>query len=312
MDRRTAGEAQILPRKQFRTRTVVQVAIALVAVLLATVPASAASAAASVQSAQQQLAQAQRELAQINDQVERAQADLDQANRRLLEDVALRADLDKRVADYARWEYQQPALPLRLISAGSMSGALNELRQENIVSGRLQTLLQKQKEVRARDQAAHDRVAADLKAVQGSQAQAQQIVAHAQAILAGAKQEQLRAQAAQIAAQAKAVATSTGGGNHFAYGYCTWYVASRRYIPWFGNAIQWWPNARAFGYGEGQVPKVGAVMVTRESGWGHVALVESVNGDGSWTVSEMNFVAWNVVDRRTIFPGQVPVVGFIY
>ena len=53
-------------------------------------------------------------------------------------------------------------------------------------------------------------------------------------------------------------------------------------------------------------------MVTRESGWGHVALVESVNGDGSWTVSEMNFVAWNVVDRRTIFPGQVPVVGFIY
>ena len=110
----------------------------------------------------------------------------------------------------------------------------------------------------------------------------------------------------------KASAASSGGGNHFAFGYCTWYVASRRYIPWFGNAIQWWPNARAYGYPEGQTPVVGAVMVTRESYLGHVAYVESVNGDGSWTVSEMNYVAWDVVDRRTIFPGQVPLVGFIY
>ena len=36
-------------------------------------------------------------------------------------------------------------------------------------------------------------------------------------------------------------------GNHFTFGYCTWYVATRRNIPWFGNAIEWWPNARAYG-----------------------------------------------------------------
>jgi surface antigen len=53
-------------------------------------------------------------------------------------------------------------------------------------------------------------------------------------------------------------------------------------------------------------------MVTRESGAGHVAYVESVNGDGSWTVSEMNYVAWGVQSRRTLRPGQAPVVGFIY
>jgi peptidoglycan DL-endopeptidase CwlO len=103
------------------------------------------------------------------------------------------------------------------------------------------------------------------------------------------------------------------GGNHFAFGYCTWYVAGKLSIPWFGNAIQWWSNAAAYGYAEGQVPRVGAVMVTRESAvYGHVAYVESVNGDGSWTVSEMNYSAWNVVDTRTIRPGQVPLVGFIY
>ena len=29
-------------------------------------------------------------------------------------------------------------------------------------------------------------------------------------------------------------------GNHFYYGYCTWYVANRRCIPWFGNAWEWY------------------------------------------------------------------------
>ena len=101
-------------------------------------------------------------------------------------------------------------------------------------------------------------------------------------------------------------------GNHFAFGYCTWYVATRRNIPWFGNAIDWWPNARAYGYAEGQVPVVGAVMVTRESKLGHVAYVESVGPDGSWTVSEMNYVRWNVTSRRVLRPGQTSVVGFIY
>jgi peptidoglycan DL-endopeptidase CwlO len=101
-------------------------------------------------------------------------------------------------------------------------------------------------------------------------------------------------------------------GNHFPVGYCTWYVATRRDIPWYGNAIDWWPNARAAGYAEGQVPVVGAVMVTRESSLGHVAYVESVGGDGSWTVSEMNYVGWNVKSSRTLRAGQTSVVGFIY
>ena len=129
--------------------------------------------------------------------------------------------------------------------------------------------------------------------------------------------EALRARATAVAAQAQAtqVVKFAGTGpypNHFSFGYCTWYVATRRYVPWFGNAIDWWPNARAYGYPEGGTPQVGAILVTRESAIGHVAYVESVSGN-SFTISEMNYTAWNVVDRRTIqLGGPVPIVGFIY
>jgi surface antigen len=102
-------------------------------------------------------------------------------------------------------------------------------------------------------------------------------------------------------------------GNRFAYGYCTWYVFNRvPYIPWLGDAWQWYGRAQGFGWPSGQSPRPGSIMVTWESSWGHVAYVESVNGDGSWTVSEMNFKGWNQVSGRTIRPGGVPLIGFIY
>lgn len=99
--------------------------------------------------------------------------------------------------------------------------------------------------------------------------------------------------------------------NSFPYGYCTWYVASRRNVPWNGNAWQWYGNAIASGYAVGRVPTAGAIMVTWESGVGHVALVESVSG-GSFTVSEMNYVGWGIQSSRTISTSSVPLIGFIY
>ena len=104
----------------------------------------------------------------------------------------------------------------------------------------------------------------------------------------------------------------TYSNSRFPYGYCTWYVASRRPVAWLGNAWEWYGNARAMGVAVGGTPAPGAIMVTRESGWGHVAYVEQVFPDGSWRVSEMNFVGWGVVSQRTIAPGRVPLIGFIY
>jgi surface antigen len=107
-----------------------------------------------------------------------------------------------------------------------------------------------------------------------------------------------------------------GSGGKFPYGYCTWWVAHKRYVPWSGDAWQWWYNARQFGFAEGQYPVAGAIMVQGIS-WsspvGHVAYVESVNADGSFVVSEMNYVGWGRVDYRTIrSTAGLDLLGFIY
>lgn len=102
--------------------------------------------------------------------------------------------------------------------------------------------------------------------------------------------------------------------NKFPVGWCTYYVATKRNVTWNGDAGYWYANASAQGYAVGPTPKVGSIMVTWESWAGHVAYVEAVNPDGSWVVSEMNWVAFDVIDQRTIKPGQLgsKLVGFIY
>jgi len=102
-----------------------------------------------------------------------------------------------------------------------------------------------------------------------------------------------------------------GSGHRFPYGYCTWYVAQRRYVPWGGNAISWLSNARAYGKATGSTPRPGAIVVTRESRWGHVALVESVRGS-SFTISEMNYAGFGKKSTRTLSTGSGVVRGFIY
>jgi LysM repeat protein len=100
----------------------------------------------------------------------------------------------------------------------------------------------------------------------------------------------------------------------FPWGWCTWYVATKRNVTWRGDAGFWYANASAQGYPVGPTPKQGAIQVTWESYFGHVAYVESVNADGSYVVSEMNWMRFGVINERTIKPGQLgnKLVGFIY
>lgn len=103
-----------------------------------------------------------------------------------------------------------------------------------------------------------------------------------------------------------------GGGHKFPYGYCTWYVAQKRFVPWGGNAGTWLYNAKAQGYSTGKAPRKGAIVVTTESAYyGHVAIVESV-GNGTITVSEMNYVAWGKVNKRTLSTSSRAIKGYIY
>lgn len=99
--------------------------------------------------------------------------------------------------------------------------------------------------------------------------------------------------------------------NRFPKGYCTYWVASKREIPWRGNAGDWLLNAQRTGYETGQEPKEGAIVVTAESRIGHVAYVEKVE-DGEITISEMNYMGWNRVSTRTIPVSYKRIKGYIY
>ncbi|KKU54181.1 MAG: Peptidase M23 [Candidatus Moranbacteria bacterium GW2011_GWE2_47_10] len=103
-----------------------------------------------------------------------------------------------------------------------------------------------------------------------------------------------------------------GTGHRFPYGYCTWYVAQKRYVPWSGNAGTWLYKAKSMGYKTGKTPKVGSIVVTTEDRYyGHVAFVEKVSG-GNITVSEMNYVGWAKTSRRSLPATSRVIKGFIY
>lgn len=103
-----------------------------------------------------------------------------------------------------------------------------------------------------------------------------------------------------------------GKGHRFPYGYCTWYVASKRFVPWGGNAGTWLYNAKAQGYSTGKKPVAGSIIVTTENRYyGHVALVEKVSGN-TITVSEMNYAGWGKMTRRTLSTNSRVIKGYVY
>jgi len=88
-----------------------------------------------------------------------------------------------------------------------------------------------------------------------------------------------------------------------------------------GNAGTWYGNT-GDGYARGSEPKLGAV-ICYSGGAGHVAVVESINDDGSITCSESNWSGTLANGRywqlRTLWPsnnyyiqGSLSFQGFIY
>lgn len=99
---------------------------------------------------------------------------------------------------------------------------------------------------------------------------------------------------------AKTVRASYGNsaGNRYTAGYCTWYVKNMRPdLPnSLGNANTWVSRAAAQGLATGSTPRPGAVG---QRGM-HVVYVESVNADGTVTISEMNHKGLYVRTVRTL------------
>ncbi len=99
--------------------------------------------------------------------------------------------------------------------------------------------------------------------------------------------------------------SGSSSGNTYSPGYCTWYAKNKRPdLPNnLGNADTWVSRAAAQGIPTGSVPRVGAIG---QQGM-HVVYVESVNKDGTVTISEMNYGGWNTINSRT-----VPASTFLY
>ena len=101
--------------------------------------------------------------------------------------------------------------------------------------------------------------------------------------------------------------------NTYPYGQCTWYVKGD--LNWvgnyWGNAVDWASTAVAAGHTVNSVPTVGAIAyfaagVQGASSYGHVAVVDSVNADGTVTISEANY-AGMLYHERTI-----PTSGLLF
>ena len=106
-------------------------------------------------------------------------------------------------------------------------------------------------------------------------------------------------------------------GNRYAPGNCTWYAYERRLQlgrpigSFWGNGNAWAASGRAAGFTVNNTPEPGAIM-QNGGGYGHVAIVESVDGAGNVTVSEMNYAGYNVVSSRTLSAGQAAGYNFIH
>ena len=119
----------------------------------------------------------------------------------------------------------------------------------------------------------------------------------------------------------------TGNGstlNRFAFGQCT-YWANMRYhqltgywVPWLGNAYQWAYGAQSSGWVVSATPRVPSIIVLQPGvqgagGYGHVAVVERINSDGSVYTSNYNWYGnggWDTLSYWTFRPG--PGVSFVW
>lgn len=124
------------------------------------------------------------------------------------------------------------------------------------------------------------------------------------------------APAAPVTSSGSSSASDSGNLSRFAYGQCT-YWANMRYhqltghwIPWLGNAYQWAYQASAYGWVNSTSPHVPSVIVLQAGvqgagGYGHVAVVESINSDGSVTTSNWNWAGnWANTTYVRFTPGS--------
>ena len=97
-----------------------------------------------------------------------------------------------------------------------------------------------------------------------------------------------------------------GLGGPYVAGQCTqWAWYNRPDLPGnLGNANTWAVRAAAQGYYVDHNPTPGSIFQTSAGYYGHVGYVESVNGDGSVVVTEMNYTYRSFFVIRSVIPAS--------
>lgn len=102
-------------------------------------------------------------------------------------------------------------------------------------------------------------------------------------------------------------------GNAYEYSQCTWWAYVRRHqlgLPvgsYFGNGGQWWSSAMKLGYKVNHTPSVGAIVsyLPGQNGsnpiYGHVAIVERVNANGSILTSNCGASMHGRIYYQTVY-----------
>lgn len=108
--------------------------------------------------------------------------------------------------------------------------------------------------------------------------------------------------------------------NPMPWGWCTWYTWQRRSelgsnytLPGgLGNANTW-DNSLYGRYRIDYNPEPGAIFQTDRGYYGHVGIVDSVNADGTITISDMNGISgWGSVGRKTITKSEWSTYKYIH
>jgi surface antigen len=112
-----------------------------------------------------------------------------------------------------------------------------------------------------------------------------------------------------------------GSLNRFFYGQCTYWANYRyheltgHYVPWLGNAYEWAYQAPNYGWVVSPTPHLPSIMVFQAGvqgagGYGHVAIVESINGNDITTSNWNAGGAWATTTYLVNHPGAG--VSFVY
>jgi surface antigen len=117
------------------------------------------------------------------------------------------------------------------------------------------------------------------------------------------------------------VGANQGGLGRFFYGQCTYWANMRyhelsgHYVPWLGDAWQWQQGAYSYGWNVSFTPVLHSIIVLQPGvqgagGYGHVAIVEGINPDGSVSTSNWNWAGSGAYTTYVTFrPG--PGVSFL-